>query len=244
MAKTVVITGSSKGIGAAAAVRFARGGYNTVINYNKSEAAAKALERELQQKGYSVTAVRADMSDPSEAAELIDTAVKLYGRVDCLVANAAVESTGLFTDVTVPEYERVMAVNMRGVFFSVQSAVKDMLQYKSGRIITVSSIWGQVGASCEVLYSAAKAGVIGLTKAVAKELAPSNITVNCVAPGIIETDMLSSYSCDEKQCMCDCVPIGRLGKPHEVAESIFYLAEIEPGYMTGQVLGVNGGIVM
>lgn len=220
--KKVLITGGATGIGKACALLFEKEGYDVYITYNRTE------------PDYDVKKIKCDLKNTDEIKTLFDTE---HG-FDILVNNAGVSLIKMINDVTDSDYEAVTAVNERAVYFMCKYALKDMINKKSGAIINISSMWGQCGASCETLYSMTKAGIIGLTKALAQEVAPSSITVNCVAPGIIDTRMNDMFSEDELK---DEVPLGRLGTPNEVAKAVLFFAE-NP-YVTGQILGVNGGIV-
>ena len=211
MGKTVVITGASRGIGSECARLFAKKGYNVAINYNNSETKAKALCDELNSQGFNAVAIKADVSVSSQAKELIDKTIEIFGSVDVLVNNAGIGEQRLITDVTDEIWDRMIGVNLNGVFYCTRQALPHMINKKSGRIINISSIWGICGASCEVHYSAAKAGVIGFTKALAKEVGLSGITVNCVAPGVIETEMNKALSEDDLASLRDETPVGRLG---------------------------------
>ncbi len=240
--KTAIITGAAKGIGAAVAVAFAKSGYKVVINYNKSEERARALCQILNDT-YPTEAVciKADVSTSDGAKKLITEAVSAFGDIDVLVNNAGIAQQKLFTDITNEDWQAMISTNLSSVFFVSREAVPFMVSKKSGSIVNISSIWGETGGSCEVHYSAAKAGVIGLTKALAKELAPSGITVNCVCPGVIKTDMLSSFSEEDLKALTEETPVMRLGTPKDVADAVFYLAT-NSGFVTGQILGVNGGM--
>lgn len=220
--KKVLITGGATGIGKACALLFEKEGYDVYITYNRTE------------PDYDVKKIKCNLKNTDEIKTLFDTE---HG-FDILVNNAGVSLIKMINDVTDSDYEAVTAVNERAVYFMCKHALKDMINKKSGAIINISSMWGQCGASCETLYSMTKAGIIGLTKALAQEVAPSGITVNCVAPGIIDTRMNDMFSEDELK---DEVPLGRLGTPNEVAKAVLFFAE-NP-YVTGQILGVNGGIV-
>jgi len=242
--KTVLITGASRGIGKATAEYFSEKGWNVLINYFASENEAFALLQNLQLKGGEADVYKADVSDRKKVEQMVEYCLNKYGTIDVLVNNAGISKQSLFSDITEREWDEVLAVNLKGVFNCCQSVLPVMLKKKSGKIINVSSIWGMVGASCEVHYSAAKAGVIGLTKALAKELGPSNIQVNCVAPGIIETDMLSKLSPGELSCLREATPLMKLGKPEDVAGCIFFLASEEADFITGQVVSPNGGFVV
>lgn len=240
--KTAVITGAAKGIGAAIAVSFAKAGYRVVINYNKSEERARALCQILNDT-YPTEAVciKADVSTPEGAAKLITESVTAFCDIDVLVNNAGIAQQKLFTDITDADWQNIINTNLGSVFYTSRAATPFMVSKKSGSIVNISSIWGETGGSCEVHYSAAKAGVIGLTKALSKELAPSGITVNCVCPGVIRTDMLSSFSEEDLKALTEETPVMRLGSPKDVADAVFYLAT-NSGFVTGQVLGVNGGM--
>ncbi len=240
--KTAVITGAAKGIGAAIAVAFAKAGYRVVINYNTSEERARALCQILNDT-YPTEAVciKADVSTSEGASKLITEAVTAFGDIDVLVNNAGIAQQKLFTDITDTDWQNMINTNLGSVFYTSRAATLFMVSKKSGSIVNISSIWGETGGSCEVHYSAAKAGVIGLTKALSKELAPSGITVNCVCPGVIRTDMLSTFSEEDLKALADEIPVMRLGSPKDVADAVFYLAT-NSGFVTGQVLGVNGGM--
>ena len=244
MKKTAIITGASKGIGAATAILFAQKGYNVVINYNESFESANLLARSFNSTGYSVTALKANVVNKLEVDLLVKETVYKYGGVDVMVNNAGIAFSGLITDTDEYDATKIFDVNLKGVFNCCRAVTPTMVEQKSGKIINISSMWGQVGASCEVAYSAAKAGVIGLTKALAKELAPSGITVNAVAPGLIETSMNANYSVEDLNAFVEDIPLGRMGNANEVAEAILFLASDKSDYITGQVLGVNGGYVV
>lgn len=242
--KTVVITGASRGIGAACAVYFAKRNFNVVINYNTSKHEAEALTSSLTLQGLSAISVKADVSISSEADFLIKTAYDKFKSVDVLINNAGVSAVGLITDIPDPEIERVFNVNLKGAYLCCRAAIPFMVHKKSGKIINISSMWGETGASCEVAYSASKAGVIGLTKALAKELAPSGINVNAISPGLIETSMNSSISSEDLSAFISEIPLVRIGTAEEVAAAAYFLATENSDYITGQILGVNGGCVI
>lgn len=244
MGKTALITGASRGIGRATAAAFARSGYNVILNYNNSEKKANELADMLIKEGHRVTAVKADVSDMEQVMNMFKACEKTYGTVDVLVNNAGIAQQKLFTDLTPEDWNRIFSVDVNGVFNCCRVALPAMIHNKSGKIINVSSMWGICGASCEVCYSAAKAAVIGLTKALAKEVGPSNIQVNCVAPGVIETEMNSKLTGEDLNALCAETPLCRLGAPEEVAQSILFLASEKADFITGQVLSVNGGIVI
>ncbi len=244
MKKTAIITGSSKGIGAATAILFAQKGYNVVINYNDSYESATLLARSLASNGFSVTTQKANVANRLEAELLMKETLYKFGSIDVLVNNAGIAFEGLITDTDEYDYDKVLDINLKGTFNCCKAVTPVMVKQQSGKIINISSMWGQVGASCEVAYSASKAGVIGLTKALAKELAPSGITVNAVAPGIIETSMNSNLSVEELAEFVSTIPLGRMGSAEEIAQAVYFLASENADYITGQVLGVNGGYVI
>lgn len=244
MKKTVIITGASKGIGAAAAILFARKGWNVVINYNESYESASLLCRSLSSNGFSAMIHKANVANKLEVDLMVKETVYKFGSVDVLINNAGVSYQGLITDTDEIDYDKIIGINLKGVFNCCKAVTPVMVNQKSGKIINISSMWGQVGASCEVAYSAAKAGVIGLTKALAKELAPSGITVNAIAPGLIETNMNSNISVEDLNSFVESIPLGRMGSADEIAEAAFFLSSDSADYITGQVIGINGGFVM
>lgn len=239
--KTVLITGASRGIGAACAQAFAENGYSVIINYNKNKNTAQALAEELSGL-YKVDCIAygCDISDSSAVKKMFDD----IGYVDVLINNAGISQQKLFTDITDEDWRKMISVNLDGVFYCSREASKEMIRKKSGSIINISSMWGQVGASCEVHYSASKSAVIGLTKALAKELAPSNIRVNCIAPGVIDTDMMSGFDEGTKSALIEETPLLRLGNPEDIASAAVFLADDKANFITGQILGVNGGFII
>ncbi len=244
MNRTVIVTGASKGIGAATAILFAQKGYNVVINYNESFESASLLCRSLVSNGYSVITQKANVANRLEVDLMVKETLYKFGSLDILVNNAGIAFSGLITDTDEVDFDRIIDVNLKGVYNCCKSVVPSMVSRQSGKIINISSMWGQVGASCEVAYSAAKAGVIGLTKALAKELAPSGITVNAIAPGLIETNMNSNLSIEELTDFVSTIPLGRMGSADEIAAAIEFLSSDKADYITGQVLGINGGFVI
>ena len=244
MNKTVLITGASKGIGAATAILFAQKGYNVVINYNNSYDSASLLARSLASNGYSVMTHKANDANKLEVDLMIKETLYKFGSLDILVNNAGIAHDGLITETDEIDFDNIMDVNLKGVFNCCKAVIPSMVSRQSGKIINISSMWGQVGASCEVAYSAAKAGVIGLTKALAKELAPSGITVNCIAPGLIETSMNSNYTVEELNDFVTNIPLGRMGSADEIAAAVEFLSSDKADYLTGQVFGINGGYVI
>ena len=244
MRKTALITGASRGIGRAAAELFAEHGYNVAINYRSSRAQAEELREALEKKGAAVLCVGADVSARAEVDEMINLTVSRFGGIDVLVNNAGIAQQKLFTDITQGDWNAMLNTNLGGAFNCCQAVLPHMLHKKAGHIVNLSSIWGITGASCEVHYSAAKAAVIGLTKALAKELGPSNIQVNCVAPGVIDTDMLAGFTKEDLKALEDETPLMRLGTPRDVARAIYFLSSDESSFITGQVLSPNGGFVI
>ncbi|MGI6578304.1 MAG: elongation factor P 5-aminopentanone reductase [Eubacteriales bacterium] len=242
--RTVLITGASRGIGAATARAFSRDGYNVAINYFRSYDPAVKLKNDIEAGGGRAEIYQADVSDNDAVEDMVSAVQNDFGRIDVLVNNAGIAGQRLLTDITIEEWERMFAVNMTGVFLCSKHVAKQMISRKSGKIINISSIWGMTGSSCEVHYSASKAAVIGFTKALAKELGPSNIQVNCVAPGVIETEMNGSLTIEDIMALKDATPLERIGKPEEVAETILFLASEKADFITGQVLSPNGGIVI
>ncbi|UWG97586.1 MAG: 3-oxoacyl-ACP reductase FabG [Candidatus Dehalobacter alkaniphilus] len=242
--KTVIITGASRGIGRAMAVLFASEGYHVLFTYNRSRTEAYKTHNDLKKKGQSVAVCKTDITKRKQTDLMVERCIKLFGSVDILINNAGIAQQKLFSDIAEKEWDMMMNINLKGVFNCTQSVLKHMLVQKEGKIINVSSIWGMVGASCEVHYSAAKAGVIGMTKALAKELAPANVQVNCIAPGIVQTDMLDSFSDEELNALKQQTPLMKLGSPEDIASCALYLASEGADFITGQVISPNGGFVI
>ena len=238
--RCVLISGGDRGIGAAAAQAFYAAGYRVAVLYHQNAEAAARLEQALP----GCTVVQCDVASRASCELAFHTVEQALGHVDVLVCNAGIAQQKLFTDITPEEWQRMLDVNLSGAFHLCQLALPGMIHRKAGRILTVSSMWGQTGGSCEVHYSAAKAGLIGLTKALAKEEGPSGVTVNCVAPGVIDTDMMAAFTAEDKAALAEETPVGRLGSAAEVAALLVYLAGENAGYITGQVFGVNGGLVI
>lgn len=244
MDKTVLITGASGSIGSACAEKFAAAGYNTVLNYNTGAEAAERLAIKLNSLGCSALTVCADISSESGVNRLFDEAEARFGSVDVLVNNAGVSLWKQLQDCTAEDYDRVFGVNMKGVFLCCRRALGKMLEKKSGCIVNVSSMWGASGASCEALYSASKAGVINFSRALAKELGPSGIRVNCVSPGVIDTKMNAHLGAEALNELARETPLMRLGSAAEVAAAVLFFASEEAGFITGQNLGVDGGFLL
>lgn len=240
MSKTVFITGSSRGIGAAIAKAFHQSGYNVAINYNHSEEEAIALADSLTGS----LLLKGDVSREEDVKEMIEKTVSHFGCIDVLINNAGISVVNLLTDTTLEEWERLFSINVTGTFLASKYAAKEMIKNHSGKIINISSIWGVSGACMESCYSASKGAVIAFTKALAKELGPSGITVNCVAPGFIDTDMNIDVTVDDKVAFCEGTPLGRIGTPEEVANTVLFLASDNASFITGQIIGVDGGVIV
>ena len=237
-----IVTGASRGIGAATALELSTLGFEVIVNYNSSENKASEVLDSIKKNGGSGYIFKCDVSKRIEVDKMIEFAINRYGRISVLVNNAGVAQQKLFTDITENDWNKMVNINLGGVFNCCQSVLPSMIHFKNGKIINISSIWGTEGASCEVHYSAVKAGIIGLTKALAKEAAPSGITVNAVAPGCIMTDMLTNdFDEDTLRELAEETPLGRLGTPLDVARAAAFLASDKADFITGQVLGVDGG---
>ncbi len=241
--KIVLVTGASGGIGEACVRELAQRGYTVWAHANRGIDRAVALAQALCAEGYDVHAVQGDLSDSAQAARMCQSILALHHRVDALVLNAGVSYTGLLSEMTDEQWHEVMDVNVSGAFYLCRALTGGMVSRQSGAIVTVSSMWGRVGASCEVAYSASKAALIGFTRALAKELGPSGVRVNCVAPGVIDTRMMDEHSEQTKAELAQETPLGRLGTPQDVASACAFLLSDEAAFITGQVLGVDGGYI-
>ena len=239
MSRTVFITGGSRGIGAECVRLFSNNGYKVAFTYRSSEASAIKLSNEC-----GALAIRADISSSKEIAEAIGSATEELGRIDVLINNAGISESCLFTDITDAMWDKMIGVNLSGAFYASRTVLPQMISRKNGVILNVSSMWGEVGASCEVHYSVAKAGLIGMTKALAKEVGPSGIRVNCVSPGVIDTEMNSHLTDEDKAVLIDETPLERIGTASDIAQALLYLASEHASFITGQVLSVNGGIII
>ena len=237
--KVVVVTGGSRGIGAKIVKTLANENYKVILNYNNSKEQAEKIQQELLEQGKEIEIIKADVSKKEEAEKLIQFAINKFNKIDILINNAGISQEGLFTDVTEEEWQKIINTNLNSVFYCNQQALKYMIQEQQGCIINISSIWGETGASCEVAYSTTKAAINGMTKALAKEVGPSNIRVNAIAPGIIDTDMNKNLTIEERKQIKEQIPLNRIGKAIDIAKCVKWLVEDE--YTTGQIISINGG---
>ncbi|MBQ7134349.1 MAG: SDR family oxidoreductase [Ruminococcus sp.] len=243
--KTALITGASRGIGTACAIALAKQSYNIILNYNKSEEKAQSLSKIIADNyGVDVLCVKADVSDKAQVDAMVNSALTKFENIDVLVNNAGIALQKLFTDTTEDDWNKVMSTNLTSVYNVTHAVLPDMIRNHSGNIVNISSMWGEVGASMEVAYSASKAGVIGLTKALSKEVAPSNIRVNCVSPGVIMTDMMSGFSDEDLAMIKEEIPLCEFGTAKNIADTVAFLVSDKAQFITGQVISVNGGMVM
>ena len=234
-----MITGGSRGIGKSMVELFSECGYSVAFTYKSSNEEAMAL---AQKTG--ALPIKADSEVPEDIERAVSTVSEQLGDIDVLINNAAVSSSALLTDISLEEWSRVMNVSVTASFLYSKSALRGMINKKQGRIINITSMWGLVGASCEVHYSTAKAALVGFTKALAKEVGPSGITVNAIAPGVIDTDMNSLYSADDMAALAEDTPVGRIGKPQEIARVALFLADDASSFITGEIFNVSGGFVV
>lgn len=237
--KTVLVTGASRGIGRCIAENLAKEGYNVIANYNKSKGQALKLQSDLQEQGYHIEIFKADVSKKEEVKKMIDWILGKFGNIDILVNNAGIAKLQMFCDATDEDWDEIMNTNLKSVFYCTQLVLPGMVHNKKGCIINISSIWGQVGASCESLYSISKAGIDAMTKSLAKELGPSNIRVNSIAPGVIDTDMNNKIDNEIKKRIKEETPLGKIGTTQDIYRCAKWLIEDE--FTTGQVISVNGG---
>ena len=242
--KTVLITGASRGIGRATAIKFAKNGYNIVINYNKNEKKAISLQKELSKYNVRTLITKADISDEKQVKNMVELAYKTFGKINVLVNNAGIDLKKQIQDYTLAEIQKLFDVNTIGSILVTREVSKLMISEKSGKIVNISSIWGKVGGSMESVYSASKVSIISLTLALAKELAPSGININCICPGVIDTDMMKGYSTPNKKELADLTPLNRLGKAEDIANAVYFLASEESSFITGQILTVDGGFTL
>lgn len=236
MNRIVIVTGGSRGIGAAICEEFIKNGDIVILNYRSSVEKALSLKEKL---GENLYLIKADVGNMLEVKVMVDFCLSKFGRIDVLVNNAGISQIKPFADITEDDWDEMIRVNLKGVYNCTKCVIDNMIHNKSGKIINISSIWGEVGASCEVHYSTAKAGIIGFTKALAKEMALSNIQVNCITPGIIDTEMNSQFNLEELK---EEVPMERIGTPKNIADTVLFLASDKASYITGQIIGVNGGM--
>lgn len=238
----IIVTGGSRGIGKCLVENLARDGYNVLLNYNKSEKQALKIQRDLQEEGYLVEVFKADVSKRKDVKSMVDFAIEKFGNIDVLINNAGIAKLQMFQDVTDDDWEEIINTNLKSAFYMSQAVLPTMIHKKSGLIINISSIWGQVGASCETVYSISKAGLDAMTKSLAKELGPSNIRVNSIAPGVIDTSMNSMLDEHIKNEIRNETPLGKIGRPIDIYKCVKWLIEDE--FTTGQVIPVNGGYVI
>ena len=239
MNKVIIVTGASRGIGKAIAKGLSKKGYQVIANYNKSEEQAINLKEELEKENIKIDIFKADVSKRKEVKELVEYTIKKYGRIDALINNAGISQIKEFTQITDEDWNNMINTNLNSVFYMSQEACKNMIHNKKGCIINISSIWGVIGSSCEVHYSVSKAGIDAMTKSLAKEMGPSHIRVNSIAPGIINTDMNKNLSEEEINNIKEEIPLEKIGKAQDIEKCVEWL--IEDNYTTGQIISINGG---
>lgn len=242
--KAAIVTGASRGIGRAAALRLAKMGMNIVFTYNSGIEAAEETKALCEAEGVRVLAVQADVSSSESCDQLVEQTMEAFGRVDVLVNNAGITRDGLIIRMSDKQFDQVIDTNLKGAFYMMRAVSKQMIKQRSGRIINISSVVGVMGNAGQVNYAASKAGVIGMTKSLARELSSRKVTVNAVAPGMIETDMTAVMSEKAKEAMKAAIPLGEMGKPEDIAGTIAFLAGEEGRYITGQVICVDGGMAI
>lgn len=236
--KVAIVTGASRGIGKQIAKELSKQGIKVIANYNKSEEQAKLLQKENQE----IDIYKADVTKREEIKQMVEYAINKYGKIDILVNNAGIAEAKIFTDVTDDDWNKIINTNLYSAFCVTQEVLPNMIHNKSGCVINISSVWGMVGSSCETIYSISKAGMDSMTKSLAKELGPSNIRVNSIAPGFIDTDMNNIYSIEEINCIKEEIPLGKIGITEDVSKCVNWL--IEDNYTTGQIISINGGWII
>ncbi len=241
MSQTVLITGGSRGIGRACALAFGQAGWRVAVHYGASREAALTVTEELRAMGCDAEAFCADVKDPAQVRDCVAAVLQRFDAIDALVCAAGIAQQKLLTDVSNADWDAMLGTDLSGVFYFDRAVLPGMIRAQAGAIVHISSVWGVHGASCEAHYSAAKAGVIGLTKGLAKEVGPSGIRVNCVAPGVIDTDMCACFDQETMAALAEETPLGRIGKPEDVAKAVLFLCTDSAGFITGQTLGVDGG---
>lgn len=237
--KVILVTGGSHGIGADIVKTLAKDGYQVILNYNKSEKEAYAIQEELQNNNILIDIFKADVSNHIEVTKMINFCINKYHKIDVLINNAGITETKVFTDITDNDWNTMLQTNLTSAFYSIKDVLPSMIHNKNGLIINISSIWGQIGASCETHYAVSKAGLDAMTKSLAKELGPSNIRVNSIAPGIIDTKMNSHLSEEELKSLTEDIPLGKIGTPSTISKCVEWL--INDDYTTGQIISINGG---